>query len=105
MKRSIAVSDANDDQYLDMIVANYSANNLGLVFEHENGSSNTPITYSRGSNSHLEFVAMYDLYGDNHLDTDVVDSVTVRVYVFPGSNNGIFPLLLTYTADLGLILS
>ena len=96
---SVTVGDVNHDDYLDIIVANSGANDISIFFGDQNGDFSRQRTYSIGANSHPEFVALYDLNGDDQLDIIATDSVNDRVYILPGNKNGTFPFLSIYSTD------
>ena len=98
---SVTAGDINHDNYLDIIVANSGAKNISLFFGDETGNFTRYVTYSTGSDSHPEFVGVYDLNGDNQLDIIALDSVNEQVYVLPGNENGTFPLLSMYLTESG----
>ncbi|CAF2802312.1 unnamed protein product, partial [Rotaria sp. Silwood2] len=93
---SIAIGDFNNDQNLDIVVANYGIGNIGIFLNHNNGTFTSQITYLVGVNSHLEYVTVGDLDNDNALDIITVDSNNNQVHVFPGYGNGTFAKIATY---------
>ena len=98
---SVAVGDMERDYYLDIVVANYGANDIRIYFGDRTSHLSRQMAYTTGINSHLVFVAVHDLNGDNHLDIVAIDSVNEKVYVLPGNENGTFPLLSMYMTDFG----
>ena len=93
---SITTDDLNNDNQLDIVVANHGTGTIGIFFGHGNGSFLSQTIYSIGSNSKPQFVAVGDLNNDNKLDVIVVDSQNDQVHVFPGSGNESFPVIATY---------
>jgi hypothetical protein len=98
---SIAVEDFNNDNQLDIIVANYGTGNIGILFGHGNGSFLAQITYSIGVNSHPQYITVADLNKDNELDVIIVDSENDEVYILPGYGNGRFATIIIYDAITG----
>ncbi|CAF3652269.1 unnamed protein product [Rotaria sp. Silwood1] len=93
---SIAIGDFNNDQNLDIVVANYGIGNIGILLNHNNGTFTSQITYLVDVNSHLEYVTVNDLDNDNALDIITVDSNNNQLHVFPGYGNGTFAKIATY---------
>ena len=46
---SLAVADFNNDTYLDIVVANYGFDNVGILLGYDNGSFRNQATYPTGS--------------------------------------------------------
>ncbi|CAF1990804.1 unnamed protein product, partial [Rotaria magnacalcarata] len=42
--RSLAIGDFNDDNWPDIVVVNYAADNIAIYFGYGNGSMESPIT-------------------------------------------------------------
>jgi len=85
---SIAVGDFNNDTRLDMVVANYDSNNVGIFLGHGNGTFANEIKYSTGSSP--QSVAVGDLNNDAILDIVVANSGTNNVVILIGYGNGTF---------------
>ena len=92
---SVAVGDVDHDDHVNIIVANSDAKSISIFFEGRHA------IYSTGSDSHPGFVAVYDFNGDDRLDIAAIDSLSERVYILPGNENGTFPLLSIYLTDFG----
>ena len=93
---SIAVANLNNDQFTDIIVANYGTNNIGLFFGKENGIFHEQITLSTG-NSRPLFLTVNDLNNDNKQDIVVVHYGTNSIGIFFGHGNGTFQKEVFYT--------
>ncbi|CAF1216413.1 unnamed protein product [Rotaria magnacalcarata] len=75
------VGDFNDDNYPDIVVANYDNNRT---------------CYSTGENSFPYSVTRHDLNKDNQTDVIVTNSGTNNVFVFYEYDNGTFAEPLSY---------
>ena len=98
---SIAVVDFNNDNQMDIAVANDGIGNLGIFLGQGNGTFLAQTTYSTGFNSHPQYITVGDFNKDNTLDIAIVDSKNDRVHVFPGYGNGSFATITTYDAISG----
>jgi hypothetical protein len=97
---AIAIGDFNNDRWLDIVVANYLSNNIGILLGYDNGTFASVITYPTGSNSLPRSVAVGDFNNDNRLDIVVANEATGNVGnvgVFVGYGNGTFPIMITYS--------
>ena len=72
----IAVSDFNNDTFLDVVVANYESNSLGLFLGHGDGTfaEQTPLSLDYGS--HPFMVLVGDLNNDRKVDFAVANDGT-----------------------------
>ncbi|CAF5078822.1 unnamed protein product, partial [Rotaria sp. Silwood1] len=86
---SIAAGYFNDDVFLDIAVANYGMNEIGVLLSYDNGSFANQVTYSTGSSSPY-FIDVGDLNQDNRLDIVVTNHGTNNIAVLLGLGNGIF---------------
>ena len=100
---SVVVGDVDHDENLDLIVANYGAECISIFFGERDESFTRHVIYSTGSDSHPEFVAVYDFNGDDRLDILAIDSLNERAYILPGNENNTIPLLSVYLTDIGSI--
>ena len=87
---SIAIGNLNNDTYLDIVVANYGTNNVGVLLGYGNGTFAIPTMYSTGNHSLPRSVAIADLDNDNKLDIAVANYGTDSVTVLLGDGNGNF---------------
>jgi hypothetical protein len=95
---SVAVEYFNDDTLVDIVVANYGTNSVGVFLAHGNGTFASPILTSLGS-SHPLSIAVEDFNKDNHLDIAVANYGTLTVAILLGFNNGSFRINAIY--DMG----
>jgi len=98
---SVVVADFNNDQYLDIAVANYGTDNVGIFLRSRNGSFDTQITYSTSLHSKPSSIAVNDFNRDEHLDIVVANSGTNTVRIFFGDGNGNFQTQSTYSISPG----
>ena len=87
---SVAVGDFNNDSELDITVANSGTENVGVLFGYGNGSFASPKTYSTGSGSIPQSVAVGDFNNDKRLDIAVADSGTDSVLTLLRYDTGAF---------------
>ena len=90
LPRSIAFGDFNQDNKLDIVVANSGTDNIDIFFEDDNGTFVNQTTYSTGSGSHPYSVAVSDFNNDNFLDIVVANYGTNSILLFLGKGNGTF---------------
>ncbi len=69
---SVAVLDFDNDTRLDIAVANYGSNSVGVLFGDGNGSFTNPSIYYTGFDSHPFAVVVGDVNNDNQ--TDIIAS-------------------------------
>jgi hypothetical protein len=93
---SVAVTDLNNDDRLDIAVANYKTNNVGIFFGYGNGSFAEQKTYSTGQYSGPVFIAIGDLNQDKHFDIVVANSNADNIGILFGYGNGTFGTAQTY---------
>ena len=86
---SVAIGDFNNDTHLDIVVANFGINSIGVHLGYGNGSFTNAIITSLGS-SHPLFVAVGDLNNDSILDVVVTNYGTANIAVLLGINDGSF---------------
>ncbi len=73
---SIAVADFNNDNRLDIVVANYGTNSIDILFGSGNGSFQSTISYALGYSSRPYSVTVGDFNKDNRSDIVVACSGT-----------------------------
>jgi predicted nucleotidyltransferase len=87
---SIALADFNNDQQLDIVVANSDADNIGILLGYKNGTFASVQTYPMEQGSQPSSVAVVDFRKDNQMDIIVTAKGSNKVFVFLGSGNGTF---------------
>jgi hypothetical protein len=99
----VAIDDLNNDGWLDIVVANYGTDNVGVLLGRSNTVFDPIMTYSTGTNSAPYSVALADFDNDHHLDIVVTNSGTDNIAIFLGHGNGTFENGTTYsTGDRSL---
>ncbi|CAF1367328.1 unnamed protein product, partial [Adineta steineri] len=98
---SVAVADFNNDKQLDIVVANYGTNNIGIFLGYGTGAFLTQITYSTGDNSQPIAVTIGDFNNDKQLDIVVANSGTNNIGIFLGYSNSTFSSQTTYSTGDG----
>ena len=91
--RSIAIADLNNDDRLDIVVANYGTNNIGIFISQGDGNFSEQKTYFTGSNSLPYSVTIADFNNDTNLDIAVANNRLNSIGIFLGYGNGSFNYL------------
>lgn len=94
---SIATSDLNSDDRLDIIVVNYATNNVFILLSYVNITLSSQRTYTANRNSALKSNAVGDLNNDTFLDIVVVDNTHDGIDVFFGNADGTFSQMKIYS--------
>jgi hypothetical protein len=97
---SIALGDLNNDQYLDIAVANYGTDEIAIFFGYGNGSFTDPIRYTTTVGSDPSSVAVADLNNDHQLDIVVANYGLHGLGIFFGYGNGSFAAQKPYFIDI-----
>jgi hypothetical protein len=90
--RYVVVNDMNSDGRLNIVVANYGTNNVGVLLGYGNGTFESQIMLNIGSNSHPTSIAVADFNGDSQMDIVVTISATKNVDILLGNGKGIFSI-------------
>ena len=98
---AVAVGHFNNDSQLDIVVANYGADNLGILLECGNGSFDTMKIYSMAPNSFPFWATVADFNGDHRLDIATTIYNLNYVGILLGYGNGTFAVITTYPMELG----
>jgi uncharacterized membrane protein len=94
---AIAIGDLNNDSQLDIVVANYVSDNIGIFLGYDSGTFASVTTYSTGSNSYPCSVAVGDFNKDNRLDIVVANVGSNNLGIFFGCGNGTFSPMIPYS--------
>jgi hypothetical protein len=79
---SVAVTDFNNDTFLDIIVANYGNNNVGILLGYGNGGFSSLITIPLGFGSSPFSVVVGDFNNDKKMDFAVANEGSDNLEVF-----------------------
>jgi hypothetical protein len=98
---SVAVTDFNNDNQLDIAVTNFKTNNIGIFFGYGNGSFANQQIYSTGNDSSPTSIAIGDFNDDKQFDIVVANFNTNNIGILLGSGKGTFANLRTYSTGVG----
>ena len=99
--RSLIVADFNNDNQLDIAVANFGTNNIGVLFGYGNASFENLKLYSTNLGSRPYSLTASDFNMDNQLDIVVANSGMDNIDVLLGYTNGIFASPMTFSTGNG----
>ncbi|CAF3807942.1 unnamed protein product, partial [Rotaria sp. Silwood1] len=85
---AIALGDFNNDNQLDIAVANHGTENVAILIGYGNGSFSSPVTCSTGIDSGPKAIAIGDFNNDGRLDIVVANPGWHNVGAFLGYGNG-----------------
>ncbi|CAF5159724.1 unnamed protein product, partial [Rotaria magnacalcarata] len=88
--RGVVVSDVNNDTLLDVIVANYGTNTIGVFLGHDNSTFENQRKFSMGFNAHPDTIAIGDFNKDGQMDIAVANHGTKNIALLLGNRNGMF---------------
>ncbi|CAF4566912.1 unnamed protein product [Rotaria socialis] len=96
----VAVGDINNDNKVDIVTANTSANNIGVFmgFGYRIFSSMTP--YTTGNQSLPIYVVLANFNHDPYLDVVVASTSSDTVGIFLGYGDGTFANITTYSTGI-----
>jgi len=98
--QSIAINDFNNDSRLDVVVANYGTNSVGVLLGYGNGTFSTVMIYLTGEDSSSSSVTVGDFNNDGYLDIAVANYGTNSVGVLLGYGDGTFGNQMTFSTGL-----
>lgn len=101
--RAVAVGDMNDDNILDLIVANEAAHNAYLFIGYGNGTFTKPTTILQGNYSFPHSVVVGYFNKDSFLDFAIANRGNNNVGVLLGYGNGSFTSQVTYSTGYNSI--
>ncbi|CAF3637374.1 unnamed protein product [Rotaria socialis] len=100
-KTAIRKSDLNNDGRLDLAVANYLGNNVGILLGYGNGSFAQQTTYSTGDGFDTWMITIGDLNNDNMPDILVTNYGADSVGIFFGYGDGSFTSQMIFPTGIG----
>jgi hypothetical protein len=95
----VIAADFNNDNRLDIVVANGYTNNVGVLLGYGNGTLAIGVTYSTGARSGPFTVAVGDFNNDNISDIAIANSETSNIFLLYGYGNGTFGNETSYSLD------
>jgi hypothetical protein len=95
--RSIVIADFNNDDQMDIAVANSGSHNIGIFLGYGNISFSNQMTSSTGPYSSPYSIAAGDFNNDTQLDIVVANYDSDSISVFLGYGNGSFANQTTYS--------
>ena len=84
----VAVADFNNDNYLDIVVANYDDQSVGILYGNGDGTFQSEITFPTGNNTDAIAMAVGDFNNDYYLDTVIVNMDNANIIVLLGNAGG-----------------
>ncbi|CAF1523841.1 unnamed protein product [Adineta ricciae] len=98
---SIAIGDLNNDNYSDIVVANYGDVTIAIFLGLGNGTFTSPITYKTGTNYGPCFVTLNYFNNDKYLDIAIANYDDSNIGIFLGFGNGTFSNQAKYSTGAG----
>jgi hypothetical protein len=95
--RSFAIGDFNNDDRMDIAVANFGSHTIGIFLGYGNISFANQLSYSTDSYSSPYSIAVGDFNNDTRLDIVVTNYDSDKVGVFLGYGNGSFTNQTTFS--------
>ena len=97
---AIKLSDLNNDNILDIIVANYGGNSTNIFIGHGNGSFVRGENLLNGNNSGAHGIGIGDINNDTQIDIIIVYRKSSILGIFLGYGNGSFQNQLTFSTGI-----
>jgi len=88
--RSVVIGYFDNDNQLDLAVANSAVDNIGIFLGHGDGTFSSSIMYSTGFDSIPIMVTVGDFNNDHHLDLAVSNFGSHSIGLFLRYGNGTF---------------
>jgi hypothetical protein len=97
----VIIGDFNNDNHSDIVVANYGANNVAVLFGVGDGSFLLGTAYTTGIGAGSWALAIGNFNNDNSLDIAVTNSLSNNIGVFLGFGIEHFVGVTPYTTGIG----
>ncbi|CAF5068317.1 unnamed protein product, partial [Rotaria sp. Silwood1] len=98
---AISFGDFNNDNYLDIVVANYAFDSVGVFLGRGNATFDSVKTYSTGELSGPASVTVYDLNNDSYMDILTSNMISDSIGILFGYGDGSFKDIQTYASGIG----
>jgi hypothetical protein len=98
---NLAVGDVNGDGKLDILTANSGSNTVGVLLGTGTGTFGAVTTFSTGTNSYPNDIAIGDINGDGKLDILTANYISGSVGVLLGIGTGTFGAVATLSTGDG----
>ncbi|CAF1584399.1 unnamed protein product [Adineta ricciae] len=92
----VVVDDFNNDYHLDIAVANFKTNNIGIFYGFGNGSFENQIEFSTGSSRPIAIIAV-DFNNDSLVDIATANFGSHNISILYGCGNRKFSKPITYS--------
>ncbi|CAF1588041.1 unnamed protein product, partial [Adineta steineri] len=87
---SFTIADLNNDNRLDLVVANSNKNNIAIFIQNNNGSFGQQTTYPTGVYGSMWTVVVGDFNNDGQIDLAATLLLRQQVIIWVGIGNGTF---------------
>jgi hypothetical protein len=98
---AVTIIDVDIDGQLDIIVANYGADNISILFGYGHGSFQNQLTHSTGNESWAVDITVGDFNSDNRLDIAIPLQNKNNVGILLGNGNRTFADIMNYSTGTG----
>ena len=95
----ICVGDLNNDHWIDIVTANWYNDSVGVLLGSGNGAFRPMTTYSTGTGSLPNWVALGDMNNDGRLDIVSANYGSNSIGILLGNGDGIFATVVSCLTD------
>ncbi|CAF4711575.1 unnamed protein product, partial [Rotaria sp. Silwood2] len=96
---SLAAGDFNNDNYVDLAIANYGTNNVGVLFGNSSRTFEKQIIFSTGLGSHPYSIAVGHFNDDGFVDIAIANSGTDEIGVLLNNGNRTYAYQVAYSSN------
>ncbi|CAF1565960.1 unnamed protein product, partial [Rotaria sp. Silwood1] len=100
--QGVVIGDLNNDANLDIVLANYGTNNIGVLYGYGDGSFENQMMLSAGANSHPISIAVGDFNGDGVLDIALANNGSKHADMMLGNGKEKFAIQRSYEIGFDL---